>query len=109
MCIRDRCEAVVVDEERGEFSVNGHVLKRGDVITIDGSHGKVFLGEIELQEPAIGGDFATLMSWADAVSYTHLDVYKRQGYINRIPVVSFLRVRKDILKAPMTPYAQVLR
>ncbi|HCD41665.1 MAG TPA: pyruvate, phosphate dikinase, partial [Firmicutes bacterium] len=43
------CEAVVVDEERGEFSVNGHVLKRGDVITIDGSHGKVFLGEIELQ------------------------------------------------------------
>ena len=61
------CEAVVVDEERGEFSVNGHVLKRGDVITIDGSHGKVFLGEIELQEPAIGGDFATLMSWADEI------------------------------------------
>lgn len=61
------CEVVVVDEVREEFHVGGVVVKKGDVITIDGSHGKVFLGEIELQEPSIGGDFATVMSWADEI------------------------------------------
>jgi len=61
------CEAVVVDEVREEFHIDGIVVKKGDVITIDGSHGKVFLGEIELQEPSIGGDFATVMSWADEI------------------------------------------
>ena len=61
------CEAVVVDEVREEFHIDGIVVKKGDVITIDGSHGKVFLGEIELQEPSMGGDFATIMSWADEI------------------------------------------
>ncbi len=61
------CESAIVDEARKEVHVGDVVIKEGDVITIDGSHGKVFLGEIELQEPSIGGDFATMMNWADEV------------------------------------------
>jgi pyruvate,orthophosphate dikinase len=48
-----------------EFSVNGTVVKKGDYITLDGSTGEVFLGELETQNPELGGDFETLMTWAD--------------------------------------------
>lgn len=61
------CEAAIVDEDREELHAGDVVVKKGDIITIDGSHGKIFLGEIELQEPSIGGDFATVMSWADEI------------------------------------------
>src|SRR5947209_1861610 len=42
-------------------------LKAGDVITIDGSTGQVLIGRVPMVEPALSGEFATLMSWADAV------------------------------------------
>ncbi|NLS44521.1 MAG: pyruvate, phosphate dikinase [Firmicutes bacterium] len=61
------CEAAIVDEDREEVRIGEVLIRKGDIITVDGSHGKVFLGEIELQEPSIGGDFATLMGWADEI------------------------------------------
>jgi pyruvate,orthophosphate dikinase len=61
------CESAIVDEAREELRVGDVVIRRGDIITIDGSHGKVFVGEIELQEPSMGGDFATIMSWSDEI------------------------------------------
>ncbi len=61
------CEAAMVDEVREELHIGDVVIRKGDIITVDGSHGKVFLGEIELQDPSIGGDFATIMSWADEI------------------------------------------
>ncbi|SCX18143.1 pyruvate, phosphate dikinase [Agrobacterium rosae] len=44
----------------------GCVLKRGDVITIDGSSGRVMRGEIPMTQPALSGDFGKLMEWADS-------------------------------------------
>ena len=41
--------------------------KKGDVITIDGSTGQVLAGKVAMLEPALSGEFATLMGWADAV------------------------------------------
>ncbi|NTF31109.1 pyruvate, phosphate dikinase [Rhizobium skierniewicense] len=43
----------------------GCMLKRGDVITIDGSSGRVMKGEVPMTQPELSGDFARLMEWAD--------------------------------------------
>ncbi|NTF06689.1 pyruvate, phosphate dikinase [Agrobacterium rubi] len=44
----------------------GCMLRRGDVITIDGSSGRVMKGEVPMTQPELSGDFAKLMQWADA-------------------------------------------
>src|SRR5207248_946222 len=59
--------ALRVDYAAGTMTVAGHTLKAGDVITIDGSTGQVLIGRVPMVEPALSGEFATLMSWADAV------------------------------------------
>ena len=41
-------------------------LKKGDIITIDGSTGQVLAGKVPMREPELSGEFATLMGWADA-------------------------------------------
>ncbi|MBA3040453.1 MAG: pyruvate, phosphate dikinase [Alphaproteobacteria bacterium] len=43
----------------------GVTLKKGDVITIDGSTGQVLKGEVPMLQPELSGDFAQLMEWAD--------------------------------------------
>ncbi len=54
-----------VDYEHDEFSVAGRVVKKGDIITVDGASGQVFLGAVPMVQPELGGDFKTLMGWAD--------------------------------------------
>ena len=48
-----------------ELSVAGRVLKKGDLVTVDGGEGKVYVGEVATIEPELAGDFAELMVWAD--------------------------------------------
>jgi len=57
---------VRIDEAEGQFTVRGRVVKVGDIITVDGSKGEILLGAVDMMEPELSGDFATLMSWADA-------------------------------------------
>jgi pyruvate,orthophosphate dikinase len=45
--------------------VGGVTLRRGDVITIDGSSGQVLKGAVSMIQPALSGDFGKLMAWAD--------------------------------------------
>ena len=59
------CEAIRIDEERNLFSVNETVVKEGDIITIDGSTGRVILGEAPLIEPRLTDEVRELLSWAD--------------------------------------------
>ena len=54
-----------VDIAANAFSAGGVTCKKGDVITIDGSTGQVLAGKVAMLEPALSGDFATLMGWAD--------------------------------------------
>ncbi|MGE5585334.1 MAG: pyruvate, phosphate dikinase [Bacillota bacterium] len=61
------CEAITVDEASRSFRVGNVVVKEGDVVTLDGTQGRVILGQAPLVDPTIGGDFATLMEWADEV------------------------------------------
>ena len=60
-------DALKIDHGRGEFSVDGTGVKQGDVISIDGTTGRVVLGEVDLVEPKLSDDFETLLSWADDI------------------------------------------
>src|SRR5262245_54169916 len=57
--------ALRIDYAAGTMSVAGRTFKAGDVITIDGSTGQVLAGRVPMIEPALSGEFATLMGWAD--------------------------------------------
>ncbi|OLC99550.1 MAG: pyruvate, phosphate dikinase [Gemmatimonadetes bacterium 13_1_40CM_3_65_8] len=55
-----------VDPAAGRFRVNGRAVKRGQIITVDGTTGRVLLGAVKLVTPKVGKDYETLMAWADA-------------------------------------------
>ena len=63
-CVSGTSE-IKIDYENKLFRSNEHVIKEGDVITIDGGSGKIMLGEVPTVKPDISGDFSKLMSWAD--------------------------------------------
>jgi pyruvate, orthophosphate dikinase len=52
---------VVIDYKTKTMSVRGRTLKEGEKITIDGSTGEILLGEVRMLQPALTGDFETLM------------------------------------------------
>ncbi len=56
-----------VDYAAKSFAARAHVVKSGDIITIDGSTGEVMLGSVPTIQPELSGDFTTLMGWADEV------------------------------------------
>jgi pyruvate,orthophosphate dikinase len=55
-----------IDAKAGTLQAGRLVLKKGDVITIDGSTGQVLNGRAKMRQPELSGAFATLMGWADA-------------------------------------------
>jgi pyruvate,orthophosphate dikinase len=58
--------ALRVDYSTGSLNAAGLTLKKGDVITIDGSTGQVLAGRVPMIEPELSGEFGTIMQWADA-------------------------------------------
>ncbi|MEM6616902.1 MAG: pyruvate, phosphate dikinase [Pseudomonadota bacterium] len=54
-----------IDQKTETLTCAGRTFKKGDRITIDGSTGEVLAGDVEMVQPELSGDFATLMSWAD--------------------------------------------
>lgn len=56
-----------VDYNAQTLQVGNTVLKRGEMLTIDGSTGQVLAGQVPMTEPALSGEFGTLMGWADKV------------------------------------------
>ncbi|HDN86139.1 MAG: pyruvate, phosphate dikinase [Candidatus Omnitrophota bacterium] len=61
------CSEVIVNEEEGYFKVKDNLIKKGQIISIDGSTGEVFLEKVKLVEPKLSGEFAQLMKWADQI------------------------------------------
>jgi pyruvate,orthophosphate dikinase len=61
------CGTIRVDYGRGTMSIGSRTFRTGDVITIDGSLGQVLAGRMPMIEPAMSGEFGTLMGWADQV------------------------------------------
>lgn len=64
--------AIRIDLEKRQMAVDGTVVKEGDWISVDGTSGEVFLGEIGTIEPSLEEqtDLLTLLSWADEISAT---------------------------------------
>ena len=56
---------VRIDFDAQTAQIGDRIFKSGDVITIDGSTGRVMDGEVQTKEPELTGDFATLIGWAD--------------------------------------------
>jgi len=59
--------AVRVDDKHRRLSVEGQVVKEGEWISIDGSIGRVYLGQVPTIDAEVSGEFATFMSWADGL------------------------------------------
>ena len=75
-------EMLDIYEDEGYFKVSGEhayngeevVVREGEVITIDGGSGKVYLGDVPKVEPELGGEVAELLEWADEVRKGKLGV-----------------------------------
>ena len=59
------CGAIVVNAANKEFHVDTLQFEEGEYITLNGSTGEVIAGAVELIEPTLSHEFATLMEWAD--------------------------------------------
>ncbi|MDI9508370.1 MAG: pyruvate, phosphate dikinase [Bacillota bacterium] len=61
------CEAIQINEEGKYFTLNGNTIKEGEYISLDGTAGNIYLGDIPTVDAEISGDFDTIMSWADEI------------------------------------------
>ncbi|MBI2908509.1 MAG: pyruvate, phosphate dikinase [Chloroflexi bacterium] len=57
-------ENVKIDIHAGEFRTNGHVVKKGDIITVDGNTGKIYFGALPLEDSEGTPELDELLGWA---------------------------------------------
>jgi len=65
-CCVSGCGEISINEEDKVFQLGGHVYHEGDYISLDGSTGKIYDGDIKTVEAAISGNFERIMEWADS-------------------------------------------
>jgi pyruvate,orthophosphate dikinase len=61
------CEALNINYDSKEMFVGGKVVKQGDFITLDGSAGEVYIGDMPLTEPELPQSYYTILGWADQI------------------------------------------
>ncbi len=64
-CCVSGCGDIKINEEEKYFELGGYTFHEGDYISLDGTTGKIYKGDIKTVEPSIGGDFGRVMAWAD--------------------------------------------
>ena len=64
-CCVSGCGEIKINEEEKFFELGGYTFREGDYISLDGTTGKIYKGDIKTVEPSIGGDFGRVMAWAD--------------------------------------------
>ena len=72
ICCISSCSDITIHEGEHCFEVDGLIVKEGDYISLDGSTGRVYLGQISTVGAGLSGDYARLMGWAD--QYRRLQV-----------------------------------
>ena len=71
-CCVSGCGEISVDEANKQFTIHGETFKEGDVISLDGSTGKVYRGAIATVPAKISGNFKKFMDWADERRTLHI-------------------------------------
>ena len=66
-CCVSGCEEAIINYDKKTLTLDGEVIKEGDYISLDGSEGNIYLGDIATVPAAISGNFDRLMSWADEI------------------------------------------
>ena len=66
-CCVSGCGEIKIDEEAKEFTLGGYTFHEGDYISLDGSTGKIYKGDIKTVEATVGGNFGRIMGWADSI------------------------------------------
>ena len=64
-CCVSGCSEIVMDEENKKFTLAGKEFHEGDWLSLDGSTGKIYDGQIKTMDAVIAGEFGRIMSWAD--------------------------------------------
>ena len=64
-CCVSGCGEIKIDEEAKWFELGGYRFEEGDYISLDGSTGKIYKGDIKTVEASVGGNFGRIMGWAD--------------------------------------------
>ena len=63
-CCVAGCPDLTIDEHLKTLKVKDKIYREGDYLTLDGSTGEVYSGQLPTIDPELAGEFATLMSWA---------------------------------------------
>ena len=61
------CGEIKINEEEKYFTIAGNTVKEGDYISLDGSAGNIYIGDIPTVEASISGNFERIMKWADEI------------------------------------------
>ena len=64
-CCVSGCGEIKIDEEAKTFTLGGETFHEGDYISLDGTTGKIYKGDIKTVEASVSGDFGRVMGWAD--------------------------------------------
>ena len=59
------CEALNINYEEKSMVIGGKTIKQGEYITLDGSAGEIYIGDLPLKEPELPSSYYTLLKWAD--------------------------------------------
>lgn len=60
------CKDIIIDQEREEFTADGRTFAKGDIITLDGSTGEVFAGEVPTIPPQVSDELKEIIVWEDS-------------------------------------------
>ncbi|NLD88523.1 MAG: pyruvate, phosphate dikinase [Clostridiales bacterium] len=66
-CCVAGCGEIMMHEAAGYFMIGDIKISEGDYISLDGSTGNIYLGQIPTVDASVSGDFGTFMSWADEI------------------------------------------
>ena len=72
VCCVSGCGEIQINEKKEEFTLGGEVFHKGDSISLDGSTGKIYKGEIQTVEASVSGNFGRMMEWADKFRKLHV-------------------------------------
>ncbi len=64
-CCVSGCGEIKINEEEKHFELGGYTFHEGDYISLDGTTGKIYKGDIKTEEASVTGNFGRIMGWAD--------------------------------------------